>query len=92
MPEYAADLAAAYAAQGESVTVAGTAVTCFFNTGYADALGVATNARALRCISTSISHAAIGDTVTRSAIDYTIRGIEAIPPDGLETVIVLEAA
>jgi len=87
----ATDLAAAYAAQGESITVAGTDVVCFFDTGYAEALSVAGTAPALRCIASTVAHAAAGDAVVRGADTYTIRNVLPIGPDGLETILVLEA-
>jgi hypothetical protein len=92
MAEYETDLAAVYAAEGETVTVAGTAVSAFWNTGYGEALGVAGSDIALRCVASHVSHAAVGDAVVRGPASYTIRGIEAIFPDGLETLLVLERA
>jgi len=89
---FATDLAAAYATEGESITVDGTAVTCFFNTGYGDALGVSGDQLALRCIATSVSAVAVGDSVTRGSDTYTVRGIQPIAPDGLETFLILETA
>ena len=88
---FATDLAAAYAAQGESVTVDGTACTAFFDAGYLDALGVAGKQVSLRCVSSSITGAAIGDTVVRSGASYTVREIQTIYPDELETRLILEA-
>jgi hypothetical protein len=89
---YASDLAAVYAAQGEAVTVAGTAVTAFFDGGYAEALGVAGTGPSLRCIASTVAAAAAGDAVVRAAVTYTVRNILPIPPDELETRLILEAA
>ncbi len=54
---FSSDLAAAYAAEGETVTVAGAGVSAFWNTGYGDALGVAGSDVALRCIASDVAHA-----------------------------------
>jgi hypothetical protein len=89
---YATDLAAVYAAEGETVTVAGTGVSAFWNTGYGEALGVAGSDTALRCIASSVAHAEVGDAVVRGPASYTIRSIAPIFPDGLETLLVLERA
>jgi hypothetical protein len=89
---HATDLAAAYAAEGETVTVAGVGVSAFWNTGYGDALGVAGSDVALRCIASDVAHAEVGDTVVRGPASYTIRSIAPIFPDGLEVLLVLERA
>ena len=89
---FASDLAAVYAAQGEAVTVAGTAVTAFFDGGYSEVLGVAGTGPSLRCIASTVSAAAVGDTVVRGGVTYTVRNKLPIGPDELETRLVLEQA
>lgn len=88
---FATDLAAAYAQQGESVTVDGTAVTAFFDGGYVDVLGVAGRMLSLRCMTSDVAGVAVGDTVVRGAVSYTVREVQTIPPDELETRLGLEA-
>lgn len=92
MVAYASDLAAVYAAEGETMTVGGSPVVCFFDEGYADALGIVGERYALRCIASTVASAAVGDTVVRGSTTYTIRGIQPIWPDALEAILVLEAA
>ncbi len=89
---FSSDLAAVYTAQGELITVAGVPVECFFNTGYGDSLGVAGSETALRCIASTIGHAAVGGVVVRGPATYTIRSIEPLFPDGLEALVILERA
>ena len=88
---FASDLAAAYAQEGETVTVDGADVKAFFDAGYLDALGVAGTQLSLRCIASTVAGVAVGDTVVRAAVSYTVRGIQSIYPDELETRLILEA-
>lgn len=83
-------LAGAYAALGESVTVDGSAVTAIFDAGYAEAFDVSGNIPSLRCISSTVSGVEVGDTVVRAAVTYTVRSIQPIAPDELETRLILE--
>ena len=88
---YASDLAAAYEAHGETFTVDGTAVDAFIEAGFAESLGISGTAISVRCISSQIAGAAVGDTVVRGAASYTIREVQTIGPDELETRLILEA-
>ena len=85
-------LAGAYAALGESVTVDGSSVTAIFDAGYADAFDVSGTALSLRCITSDVSGVAVGDAVVRAAVNYTVRAIQPIAPDALETRLILERA
>ena len=68
-----------------------TECVAFFDEGYADALGVMGERYALRCIASTVASAAVGDTVVHDSTSYTIRGIQPIWPDAMETILVLEA-
>ena len=85
-------LAPFYADFGETVTVAGASVTAIFSSGYAEALGVAGTQPTLRCAAADVSSVAIGAAVVRAGVNYTVRGKEPLPPDEVETVLILERA
>lgn len=89
---FASDLAAAYAQEGETVTVDGADVKAFFDAGYLDALGVAGTQLSLRCVASTVSGVAIGDSVVRDGTTYTVRDMQTIWPDELETRLILERA
>jgi hypothetical protein len=90
---FAGDLSAFYADFGESVTVAGSSISAIFDSGYGEAAGiVAGTVPRLRCRASDVSGVAIGAAVVRAGTNYTVRGREAVPPDELETVLVLERA
>lgn len=86
------NLAGAYAALGESVTVDGSPVTAMWDGGYAQAFDVSGSACSLRCMSSDVSGVSIGDTVVRATVSYTVRAIQPIAPDELETRLILERA
>lgn len=89
---FALDLAAAYEAQAETVTVDGVAVRAFFDGGYAETMGAAGRALGLRCVASTVAGVAPGDAVVRGAENYTVREVQPIGPDELETYLVLEKA
>jgi UDP-3-O-[3-hydroxymyristoyl] glucosamine N-acyltransferase len=69
------DLTPFYADFGEAVTINAVAVTGIFDNITADAFGVAPNARAtLRVPATTA--VALGDSVVRGAVTYTVAGVD----------------
>lgn len=89
---FADDLPALYADFGETVTIAGASAVAIFNGGYAEAEDVAGTNPSLRCKASDVSGTAIGATVVRAGVTYTVRGKQPIPPDEVETVLILERA
>jgi hypothetical protein len=88
--DLSADLPSLYFDFGETVTVDGADITAIFDTGYAETLEAAGSGPSLRCVSADVATVATGDAATVRAIAYTVRGIEPIGPDGLETRLILE--
>lgn len=89
---FATDLAAAYAAQAETVSVGTASVAAFFDGGYGEAYDVAGTFPSLRCIASDVSAVAVGATVVRDGVTYTVRNRLPIAPDELETRLILERA
>lgn len=90
--DYSADLPALYATFGEPVLVAGSPITAIFDGGYADALDMAGTRPTLRCRTSDVSAAAHGVAVVRGGVSYLLREKQPLPPDELETRLVLERA
>lgn len=87
---FAADLPAFYADFGETVTVAGSQITAIWSGGYVEVDGVAGTRPLLRCRASDVAAVSVGATVLRGAVSYTVRGIQPVAPDELETVLILE--
>lgn len=77
---------------GETVTIAGNAVTAIFDGGYAETLDASGTAPSLLCIAADVAAVVVGDAVIRNAAAYTVRNILPEPPDEALTRLVLEAA
>ena len=90
--DFAADIAGFYADFGEPVTVAGSPITAIYSSGYVEALDVATTQPTLRCRAADVAAVAVGAAVVRAGTSYTVRGKQPLPPDELETVLILERA
>lgn len=89
---FESDLAAAYAAQAETVSIGTGTALAFFDGGYGEAYEVAGTFPSVRCIASDVSTVAAGDTVVRDSVTYTVRNLMPIAPDELETRLILERA
>lgn len=87
---YATDLPLFYADFGEACTIAGVTVMAIFDGGFVQALDVAGTQPTLRCIASTVASVAVGASVVRGGVTYTVRGKEPIAPDELETRLILE--
>lgn len=85
-------LAALYATHGELVTVAGSPITAIYDGGYVGSHGVACTQPSLRCMAADVVSVTIDAAVVRGSVSYTVRGIEPMPPDEMETRLILELA
>lgn len=87
---FAEHLAGYFVDFGESVTVAGTAVTAIFDGGYAQTLEAAGTAPSLLAVGTDVAGVAVGDAVLRAGTGYVVRNVIPEPPDEVLTRLVLE--
>lgn len=88
--DFSADLAAFYVDFGETVTVAGSPITAIFSGGFAAIDGVAGTRPLLRCRAADVAAVSVGTAIVRGSTNYVVRGIEQIPPDEVEVLLVLE--
>lgn len=88
--QFASHLAALYATFGEPVTVAGSPITAIFDGGYAEAAGVAGTQPSLRCRASDVAAVVRGAAVVRASVNYTVVNIEPLPPDQIETRLILQ--
>lgn len=83
------DLAPFYAEFGEAVTVNGVAVAGIFDHVTDDAFGITPAARATLRVPSSVA-AAVGQTVVRGLLSYTIASVNLADFSGAERVLHLK--
>lgn len=86
---FAEDLAPFYADFGEAVTVNGIAVVGIFDRATGDTFGLVPNATSFLRVPVSVA-AAVGQTVVRGAVTYTITSIDYADGSGAERLLGLK--
>jgi hypothetical protein len=85
------DLAASYEALGEPAVVAGSPpIIVIFSGGQVDAITLAAPQRMLRCRASDAAAVTEGAPVVFRGRSFTVRAMEPVAPDELETMLILE--
>lgn len=88
--DFAPSLALLYQQFGEPALVAGSLLSAVYEDEYIDAGGVQCTGPALRCRFVDVTSVAPGAVAIHRGVNYIVREIHLLPPDGLERRLILE--